>query len=433
MPTLVSIRLCQSYVFETSASKLFYISGLVSLLLNAFHKISLTTKSMLFCNCCARTPAMSLVLHLSSLPTFLLLALLSSLIGKTNGMPLSAENVIIHAIQPTCTTLQGGSTSCNVGINTLPTLVTLEGGYKWLTVQPTTITESGSTLTGDEPFWTAVQTSYLDVRPVTTTASNGATTVSTSTAYVSFITTTNSAAGAAPTAAIAAAIIAPALVATLQPIVDSAGGKTAEAIASEIVSAMAQSGVVLTLEEATQLATIILAVGVLNAAGTAINFYHSFKLTPYVGNVNVAPNPPSVSVSTTSSTVATVTAIVDPPYTDYKMYQVPMTASGPTPTSDDFAPSAKAQCNPSNVGAPVEVVGALSKKFCTGLDLSKSSSSTLLGSASGLQGADTISVLFNFSQTANTCALGCNASYAQIVQSCKFDTFISLLTYCGIY
>lgn len=79
------------------------------------------------------------------------------------------------------------------------------------------------------------------------------------------------------------------------------------------------------------------------------------------------------------------------------------------------------------MGAAVEVVGALANQFCTGLDLSKDSSSTLPGSASGLQGADGISVLFNFSQAANTCTLGCNASYAQIVTSCKFDIFISQL------
>jgi hypothetical protein len=375
---------------------------------------------------------MSLVLRLSSLVPFLPLTLLSSLIGKTNGIPLSAEDAIIHAIQPTCIPFQGGSTSCNVGINTLPSLVSLDGGYEWLTFQPTTITESGSTLTTNEAVWTAVQTSYLDVETVTTTATNGATTVSTSTAYVSFITTTTAAAGAAPTAVIAAAIIAPALIATLQPIVDSAGGKTAEAIASEIVSTSVQSGVVLTTEEATQLGTVILAVGLLGAAGTANHLYQTFPLTPYIGNINVAPNaapnsaPASLSASTTSSAVA-VTAIVDLPYTDYQDYQVVVTASGPTPTSDDFAPSASAQCNPSNVGADIEVFEALANKFCTGLDLSKDSSSTLPGSASGLQGADAISVLFNFSQTADTCALGCNASYAQIVTSCKFDISISHL------
>jgi hypothetical protein len=100
-----------------------------------------------FYNGCARTPAMSSVLHLSLLPPFLRFALLSSLIRKTNGIPLSAENDMIHAVLPTCTTLQGGSTSCNVGINTLPSLVALDGDYAWLIVQPTTIKESGSILT----------------------------------------------------------------------------------------------------------------------------------------------------------------------------------------------------------------------------------------------------------------------------------------------
>ncbi|KAH8784624.1 hypothetical protein BGZ57DRAFT_951007 [Hyaloscypha finlandica] len=374
---------------------------------------------------------MSLVLYLSSLPPFLPLALLSSLIGKTNRIPLSAENAIIHAVQPTCTTLQGGSTSCKVGINILPSLVTLNGGYEWLTVQPTTITVSGSTLTTNEEVWTAVQTSYLDVEPVTTTATNGATTVSTSTAYVSFITSTTAAAGAAPTALIATAIIAPVLVGTLQPIVDSAGGKTAEAIGSEIVSTLAQLGVVLTTEEATQLGTVILAVGLLGAAATANHLYQTFPLTPYIANINVAPNPPlnsataSPSSSTTSSAVETATAIVDPPYSDYRDYQVIMTVSGPTPTSDDFAsststtlPSATAQCNPSNVGAAVEVVGALANKFCSGLDLSKDSSSTLPGT--------------------KTCALGCNASYAQIATSCELNSHTiygaaSLQDSCGTF
>jgi len=177
-------------MYLKSRFKTFYINGFFSLLLNNLYTLSLTTKSIVFYNYCARTSAMSLALHLSSLPPFLLLALLSSLIGKTNGIPLSADNAIIHAVQPACTTLQGDSTSCNVGINTVPSLVTLDGGYEWLTIQPTTITESGSTLKTNEAVWTAVQTSYLDVKPVTTTATNGATTVSTSTEYVSFITTT---------------------------------------------------------------------------------------------------------------------------------------------------------------------------------------------------------------------------------------------------
>ena len=383
---------------------------------------------------------MSSVFHFSSLPKLLLLALLSSLVVKSNGIPLSADNAGIHAIQPGCTTFQGGSTSCNVGINTVPSLVTLDGGYEWLTVQQTTTTQSGSALTTNEAVWTAVQTSYLDIIPITTTATNGATTVSTSTEYLSFITTTTAPAGAASTALIAAAIIAPALVGTLQPIVDSAGGKTAEAIGSEIVSTLAKSGVVLTGDEATQLGSVILAIGLLGTTAEAAQLYQTFPLKSYIANINIAPNPPSKSAtvpppsSITSSAVEMVTAIVDPPYSDYQDFQVVMIPSGPTPTSDDFAsststlrPSATAQCNPSNVGAAVEVVGALANQFCTGLDLSKSSSNTLQGSASGLQGADGTSVIFNFSQTANSCSLGCNASYTQIIKSCKFRLFNSEL------
>jgi hypothetical protein len=111
-----------------------------------------------------------------------------------------------------------------------------------------------------------------------------------------------------------------------------------------------------------------------------------------------------------------------------------MTPSGETPTSDDFAsrssttlPLATAQCNPSTAGAATEVVGVLPNIFCTGLDLSKDNRSTLLGVSYSLLGADGISVLFSFSQTANTCALGRNASYAQMVTSCKSDIFISQL------
>lgn len=81
---------------------------------------------------------------------------------------------------------------------------------------------------------------------------------------------------------------------------------------------------------------------------------------------------------------------------------------------DDFASSsstslhpATASCIPSNVGAGVEVVQALANKFCTGLALSQSSSNTLPGSVSELQGADATSVFFNFGQITNTCALGC--------------------------
>ena len=71
---------------------------------------------------------MALVHRLSLLPLFLPALLLLSHIGMTTGIPLSAGGDIIYAIQPTCTSLPGGSTSCNVGINTIPPLVTLNSG-----------------------------------------------------------------------------------------------------------------------------------------------------------------------------------------------------------------------------------------------------------------------------------------------------------------
>ncbi|KIM99170.1 hypothetical protein OIDMADRAFT_30801 [Oidiodendron maius Zn] len=368
---------------------------------------------------------MASVHRLSSLLLFLLPALLLlSLIGKTTGIPLSAGGDVIHAIQPTCTTLPGGSTSCNVGINTIPPLVTLDGGYQWLTVEPTTTTDSGSTLTTNEAVWTASQISYLTAEHITIT-SNGATIVSTSTEYVSFITTTTSPAGTAPTALIAAAIIAPALVGTLQPIVDSAGRKTVADIASEIVSAFASSGVVLSKDQSSQLATVLLAYGLIVGAQAGSHVYHSYTIKPYLANINVMPNPPSNPLPTTvqtTSSLKTATVIADPAYTNYKDFQgVVIIASGPTPTDGDLgaststSPAATAKCTPSNGSVDVVEAQALANKFCTGLDLSKSSSTAIQGNATGLQNTYGSSILFNFSQTANTCNLGCNMAYNQII------------------
>ncbi|KAL3418719.1 hypothetical protein PVAG01_10435 [Phlyctema vagabunda] len=146
-------------------------------------------------------------------------------------------------------------------------------------------TMSESTVSTNLAVWTAIQTSYLDVITVTTTDTNDVTFTSASTQYMSFVTTTTGAAGTAPTALIVAAVIAPASIAPLQPIVDIASGKTVAALGTEILSALAKEGILLT--------------------------------TP-------APD---------------VTAIVDPPYPDYLDFQVPIFASEPTPTSDDFAPT----------------------------------------------------------------------------------------------
>lgn len=178
--------------------------------------------------------------------------------------------------------------------------------------------------------WTAVQTSYLDVVPLTTTGTNGATLVSTSTEYVSFVTTTTAPAGEAPTALIAAAVIAPALIVNLQPIVDGAAGKTTEELGVEIVTQLAKIGVVSTWE-AQQLGACFLAVGTVLAIGATNKAYQSISLGSYLPNINVAPQPPANTIqpsfpptittsittsSSSSSSVMEVTAIVDTPYTE---------------------------------------------------------------------------------------------------------------------
>ena len=277
---------------------------------------------------------MPLVVQLPSFLHALLHILLFSLV--------SAGDAVIEAIAPACTTLSNGLTTCNVGVNTVPPLVSLDGGYQWLTVEPTTITLSGSTVSTNEAVWTAIQTSYLDVITVTTTGTNGVTSTSASTEYISFVTTTTGSAGAAPTAFIVAAVIAPALIVSLQPIVDEAGGKTVAALGTEILSALAKGNILLTAYEAEQLGAVIIAAGTtFTLVGTTKFLYSSFRLSSYIVNINIEPNPSPTKTtsSTTSSATPDVTAIVDPPYPDYLDFQVLIFPSGPTPTSDDFAPT----------------------------------------------------------------------------------------------
>jgi hypothetical protein len=73
------------------------------------------------------------------------------------------------------------------------------------------------------------------------------------------------------------------------------------------------------------------------------------------------------------------------------------------------------------MGVDVVVAQALANKFCTGLDLSKSSRASIQGNATGLPDPYGSSMFFNFSQTADTCYLGCNTSYTQIISACKLN------------
>ncbi|CZS96997.1 uncharacterized protein RCO7_02719 [Rhynchosporium graminicola] len=249
---------------------------------------------------------MSLVAQLPWLSHNLLHLLLFSL-GSARGTVIKPFQ--IKAIAPACTTLANGLTTCNVGVNTVPPLKTLDGGYQWLTVEPAVVTLAGSAVTSTE--------------------------------YVSFVTSTTGSA-AAPTAAIVAAVIAPAAVGYLQPIVDTAGGKTVAGLGAEILSVLAKEKIFITAYEADQLAAVIIIVGTnVVIAGTVKYVYSSFRLSSYIRNINIKPipSPTETITSTTSSATPEVTAIIDLPYPDYLDFQAPMIALGPTPTVDDFRPT----------------------------------------------------------------------------------------------
>ena len=71
---------------------------------------------------------------------------------------LSLAQAEIKAIQPSCVTNAAGSTSCNVGVNTVPTFASLDGGYQWLTDEVQTTSVSGALTTETVPVFTATQT-----------------------------------------------------------------------------------------------------------------------------------------------------------------------------------------------------------------------------------------------------------------------------------
>lgn len=104
---------------------------------------------------------------------------------RTNANPVDDR---IDAILPSCITLTSGSTSCRVGINPVPTLgPSLDGGYQWISIEPTTIVDSGTVVATDEGVWTKSETGFVLIVPVTTTI-GGSVVTSTSTAYFDFIT-----------------------------------------------------------------------------------------------------------------------------------------------------------------------------------------------------------------------------------------------------
>ena len=70
---------------------------------------------------------------------------------------LSLVQAEIKAIQPSCVTNAAGSTSCHVGVNTVPTFASLDGAYQWLTDEVQTTSVSGALTTETVPVFTATQ------------------------------------------------------------------------------------------------------------------------------------------------------------------------------------------------------------------------------------------------------------------------------------
>lgn len=105
--------------------------------------------------------------------------------------------------------------------------------------------------------FTAKETNFLSSMPITTTVS-GKPTTTTSTEYVSFVTATPMVNGKTEGAVVAAVVIAPALVASVQKVADGASGKTVDQLVSDLTTAFNGQKVTLTQGELTTLATYLL-------------------------------------------------------------------------------------------------------------------------------------------------------------------------------
>lgn len=177
------------------------------------------------------------------------------------------DDVVIAAISPRCTTDTTGSTSCNVGVNPVPTFQSLDGGYQWLSAELITETDSrGVIKTTTSRSWTAVETNFLTASVSTKT--NGADTITTTTtSYVSFITAQPTVNGNVGDAVIAGVVLAPAIVAAVQAVTDGAAGMTVEEVASRLSSALELKKVTLTAGDLQRLSNFILNAVALVAAG----------------------------------------------------------------------------------------------------------------------------------------------------------------------
>ncbi|KAI9854925.1 MAG: hypothetical protein M1824_006494 [Vezdaea acicularis] len=351
--------------------------------------------------------------RISSLTIGAFLGSLLLFIQKAQPLAINSD-VGIEAIRPGCTNLAGGSTSCHVGVNPVPPDPALAGGD----LSPTTITltESGSVTTIASETWTASETNFLGVTTISSTDSAGSTVATTSTQYISFITTTQSSDGAVGSAVIGGVVIAPALVPLLQTIADSAAGKSTEDLTNAVSLALTGAKVVLPQGDITRIVQTIAAVA---ALGGTLKI--AFKIAPYL-TFPPSARLPIPTPSSSSSEEPIVTAAVDPPYTNWEDIKRDFTTpSGPTPTEDDLAPTPS--CSGSNTGTDPGFANQLAAVFCdpSKTDFKQDASKELSGS--DLDPKQTnfpgISILFDYKHDTGSCSLDCVDNYKNMINTCE--------------
>lgn len=112
---------------------------------------------------------------------------------------------------------------------------------------------------------------------ITTTVS-GKPTTTTSKEYFSFVTATPLADGKAESAVVAAVVIAPALVPSIQKVVDGAAGKSVQQLVSDLTTVLSGQKITLTSGELTTLATYLVNLVAIGATAELV----AVKIGPYL-------------------------------------------------------------------------------------------------------------------------------------------------------
>jgi hypothetical protein len=284
------------------------------------------------------------------------------------------------AIVPSCSTDATGSTSCNIGINPIPTLgLTLDGGYQWLTQETVTYTVFGLPIIEQTEVFTATETNFLDVTTITATDTAGVTVTNIETLYVSFITATPSANGVPAAAVVAGVVIAPALIASLQTIADTAAGKTLQQITDEITAAFALKKATIASWDAQTLAHYLFyAVGGAAAVGGIVVALKPVTIVPFWTATTISMNGPSFTTTSSSSTSSpqesgtaapvgvsstepVYTAIMKYPYTAWQAILAIPPPTAIFPASPSSIPTAS--CHASNIGIDPGIANELALFF----------------------------------------------------------------------